>query len=51
MDVDIAGVISDFTPQRPGQQPTGALPRAIDPDLAEQLWRLSEKMTGVKFNG
>src|SRR5262245_37031509 len=50
MDVDIADVISDFTPQRPGQQPTGVLPWAIDPDLAERLWRLSEKMTGVKFS-
>src|SRR5262245_49773414 len=50
MDVDIAAVVSHFTPQRPGQQPTGVLPWAIDPDLAERLWRLSEKMTGVKFN-
>jgi NAD(P)-dependent dehydrogenase (short-subunit alcohol dehydrogenase family) len=50
MDVDIAEVISDFTPQRPGQQPTGVLPHAIDPDLAERLWQLSEKMTGVKFS-
>ena len=51
MDVDIAEVISDFTPQVPGQQPTGVLPWAIDPDLAERLWHLSEKMTGVKFSG
>jgi len=51
MDVDIAEAISDFTPQRLGQQPTGALPWAIDPDLAERLWHLSEKMTGVKFSG
>jgi hypothetical protein len=51
MDADIAEVISNFTPQRPGEQPTGALPWAIDPDLAERLWHLSEKMTGVKFSG
>ena len=51
IDVDIADVISDFTPQRPGQQPTGVLSRAVDPDLAEQLWRLSERMTGVTFSG
>ena len=24
---------------------------SLDPDLAERLWRLSEKMTGVKFSG
>jgi redox-sensitive bicupin YhaK (pirin superfamily) len=50
MDADIAEVIPDFTPQKLGQQPTGVLPGAIDPDLAERLWRLSEKMTGVKFS-
>ncbi len=49
MDVDIAEVISDFSPQAPGQQPTGVLPWAIDPDLAERLWQLSEKLTSVKF--
>jgi hypothetical protein len=48
MDVDIAEAISDFTPQVPGQQPTGVLPWAIEPD---QLWQLSEKMTGAKFGG
>jgi NAD(P)-dependent dehydrogenase (short-subunit alcohol dehydrogenase family) len=50
MDVDIAEVITDFAPQGSGEQPTGVLPWAIDPDLAEQLWHLSEKMTGVKLN-
>lgn len=49
MDVDIAEAIPEFTPQVPGQQPTGVLPWAIDPDLAERLWHLSEKMTGIKF--
>lgn len=50
MDADIAEVISDFVPQGSGQQPTGVLPWAIDPDLAEQLWHLSEKLTGVRFS-
>jgi NAD(P)-dependent dehydrogenase (short-subunit alcohol dehydrogenase family) len=49
MDADIAEVISDFTPQRMGQQPTGVLPWAIDPDFAEQLRQLSEKLSGVEF--
>ena len=51
MDVDIAEIIPDFTPQVPGQQPTGVLPWAVDPELAERLWGFSEQMTGVKFNG
>ena len=50
MDVDIAEAISDFTPEVPGQQPTGVLPWAVDPELAERLWVLSEQMTGLKFN-
>ena len=28
----------------------GVWPWAIDPELAERLWALSEKLTGVKFN-
>ena len=51
MDADIAEVIPDFTPQKLGQQPTGVLPWAIAPNLAERLWHLSEKMTGVTFSG
>jgi hypothetical protein len=51
MDADIVEVIPDFTPRKLGQQPTGVLPWAIDPDVAEQLWHLSEKMTGVTFSG
>jgi hypothetical protein len=51
MDWGIAEAISDFTQQRPDQQPTGVLPWAIDPNLAEQLWQLSERLAGVKFNG
>lgn len=51
MDADIAGAISDFELQGLDQEITGVLPWAIDPDLAERLWHLSEKMTGVKFSG
>ena len=29
----------------------GVWPWAIDPELAEQLWALSEKLTGVQFKG
>ena len=50
MDVDIAEVISDLTPQVPGQH-DGSAPWAIDPDLSERLWHLSEKMTGVRSSG
>lgn len=50
MDVDIAESIPAFTPEVPGQQPRGVLPWAVDPELAERLWVLSEQMTGLKFN-
>ncbi len=50
MDCDIAEVIPEFTLQGMDQQLTGVLPWAIDPDLAERLWRLSEKMTGVEWS-
>jgi NAD(P)-dependent dehydrogenase (short-subunit alcohol dehydrogenase family) len=43
-DVDIAEAVS-----ADALQESGARPWAIDPSLAEQLWQLSEKMTGVKF--
>src|SRR5262249_48696287 len=49
MDCDIAEVISTFALQGLGQELTGVLPWAIDPDLAECLWHLSEKLTGVMF--
>jgi NAD(P)-dependent dehydrogenase (short-subunit alcohol dehydrogenase family) len=49
MDVDIAEVIPAHAVQGLGQVLSGVLPWAIDPDLAEQLWRLSEQMTGVNF--
>jgi hypothetical protein len=48
MDVDVAGVVSDFNLQGLDQEP--GLPWAIAPDLAEQLWHLSKKLTGVEFN-
>src|SRR5262249_36516547 len=51
MDADIAEAIPDFAPQRLGQQPTGVLPWASDPDLAERLRHLSEKMIGVELSG
>jgi NAD(P)-dependent dehydrogenase (short-subunit alcohol dehydrogenase family) len=43
-DVDIAEAVpSDRS------RGLGVWPWAIDPELAERLWRLSEKLTGVKF--
>nr|WP_208629865.1 oxidoreductase [Paenibacillus ferrarius] len=50
MDADIAEIIPDFDLQGLGQVLTGVLPWAIDANLAERLWKLSEKMTGVKFS-
>jgi len=47
LDCDIAKVISNYDA---AQQLAGVLPRAIDPELAEKLWELSEKLTGVKFS-
>ncbi|HEV2986159.1 MAG TPA: oxidoreductase [Vicinamibacterales bacterium] len=49
LDVDVAEVVRDFSLQGTGQMLSGVLPWAIDPDLAERLWRLSEEMTGVTF--
>jgi len=49
MNVDIALVVPDFSLEGTSQVLTGVLPWAIDPDLAERLWRLSEKLTGVAF--
>lgn len=46
MDCDVAELISDSD----GFEIEGVLPRAIDPHLAERLWKLSEKMTGVTFS-
>lgn len=50
MNVDIANVIqeSSLTGEL-GQVMAGVLPWAIDPELAEHLWELSENLTGVTF--
>ncbi|OAH61068.1 hypothetical protein AWH49_14285 [Domibacillus aminovorans] len=44
-DVDIARAVPADTPL----YGSGVVSWAIDPDIAERLWRLSEDMTGVKF--
>jgi NAD(P)-dependent dehydrogenase (short-subunit alcohol dehydrogenase family) len=49
MDCDIAPVQVDFALQGTGQVLQGVLPWAIDPEFAERLWQLSERMTGVQF--
>ena len=49
MDCDIAEVVPEFTLEGLDQEPSGVLPWAIDPALAERLWQLSEAMTGVTF--
>lgn len=49
MNVDIANVVQDFELNGTSQILSGVLPWAIDPDLADRLWRLSEQMTGVRF--
>jgi NAD(P)-dependent dehydrogenase (short-subunit alcohol dehydrogenase family) len=47
MDCDIALVMTGFSLKGTGQVLTGVLPWAIDPELAERLWQLSERMTCV----
>lgn len=50
LDCDIAEITPDFSLQDwRGQQLAGVLPWAVDPDMAERLWTMSEEMTGVKF--
>lgn len=51
MDCDIAPVITAFALEGTGQVLAGVLPWAIDPELAERLWHLSEQMTGVGLEG
>jgi NAD(P)-dependent dehydrogenase (short-subunit alcohol dehydrogenase family) len=51
LDCDIAELIHDFSLHGMGQMLTGALPWAVDPDIAERLWTLSEQLTGVKLEG
>jgi len=50
MNVDIAEVVQDFSLHGVSQIVSGVLPWAIDPELAERLWQLSEKMTGLKIS-
>jgi NAD(P)-dependent dehydrogenase (short-subunit alcohol dehydrogenase family) len=49
LDCDIAPVIPDFSLAGTTQVLKGVLPWAVDPDLAERLWHLSEEMTGAKL--
>jgi len=49
MNVDIAPVLEDFSLEGTSQIVTGVLPWAIDPTLANRLWRLSAELTGVAF--
>lgn len=49
LDVDIASVITKDASSGLGDVLTGVLPWAIEPDLAELLWEISEKMTGIKY--
>jgi NAD(P)-dependent dehydrogenase (short-subunit alcohol dehydrogenase family) len=49
MDCDIAEIMNNFSLEGTGQTLTGVLPWAIDPNLAEQLWKLSEQMIGMNF--
>ncbi|MCL6458068.1 MAG: SDR family NAD(P)-dependent oxidoreductase [Gorillibacterium sp.] len=49
IDVDIAEVIPADAPQGLGQVLSGVISWAVDPDLAERLWLLSEEMTGLEF--
>lgn len=51
MDCDIAPVMKDFALKGTGQVLTGVLPWAIDPESAERLWQMSERMTGVGLAG
>ena len=50
VDGDIAEVIERQALEGLHQDLNGVMPWAIDPDLAERLWQLSEEMTGVKFS-
>lgn len=49
MDCDIAPVKHEFLLQGTSQTLQGVLPWAIDPDMADRLWKVSERMTGVRF--
>lgn len=49
LDSNIAEIIPELILQGVGQTLTGVLPWAIDPEFAEQLWKLSEDMTHLEF--
>jgi hypothetical protein len=49
MDCDIAPILHQFSLKGMSQMLTGVLPWAIDAELAERLWQLSEQMTGVQI--
>ncbi|NQX63656.1 oxidoreductase [Paenibacillus qinlingensis] len=49
LDVDIAEVITAEAPQGLSQKLTGVFPWAIDPEFAERLWQIREKLTRIKF--
>lgn len=50
MDADIARAIPpESIDGETSQVMNGVVNWAIDPELAERLWALSERMTGVKF--
>ncbi|MNC44577.1 oxidoreductase [compost metagenome] len=49
MDCEIAELIPNFSLHGMEQSLNGVLPWAIDPDMAERLWILSEEMTGVNL--
>jgi NAD(P)-dependent dehydrogenase (short-subunit alcohol dehydrogenase family) len=46
-DVDIAEIVPEGAPSDLNAMLAGVLRRAIDAELAERLWRLSEELTGV----
>jgi hypothetical protein len=49
LDADIAAVVQPVALEGLDQAPTGVLPWAVDSELAERLWVLSEELTGVKL--
>jgi hypothetical protein len=48
LDADIAEVVQPIALEGLHQELTGVLPWAVDSELAERLWVLSEELTGVK---
>jgi hypothetical protein len=50
LDADIAEIVQPIALEGLDQVLTGVLPWAIDSELAERLWVLSEELTGVKLS-